>query len=63
MNYKVSFYENLTELLIERKANYINQLKKLTTKITNALGEKMVGEGTLTEKILARMIDNRDSGR
>lgn len=28
MNYKVTFYNDLVELLTERKANFVNQLRK-----------------------------------
>ena len=31
MNYKVTFYNDLVELLTERKSNFVNNLKKLTS--------------------------------
>ncbi len=37
MKYQVTFYNNLVELLTERKANFVHKLKGLTTKIINAL--------------------------
>ena len=37
MKYKITFYKNEMEMLTERKANFVNQLKKLSSKITNEL--------------------------
>ena len=52
MNYKVSFYESLEHMLTERKANYVFQLKKLSSKITQELFKKIGGNGTGADKII-----------
>lgn len=52
MNYKVTFYESLEHLITERKANYVFQLKKLSSKITNELFNKIGGNGTGADKII-----------
>ena len=57
MNYKVTFYKNTLELLTERKANFVNQLKKLSTIITNKLSNEVKTDGkTVSEKIVNFMI-------
>ena len=57
MNYKVTFYNNLVELLTERKANFVNNLKKLATLITNKLASEVKTDGkTVSEKITNFMI-------
>lgn len=33
MNYKVTFYNDLVELLTERKGNFVNKLKKISSNI------------------------------
>ena len=57
MNYKVTFYKNEMEMLTERKANFVNQLKKLSSKITNELFKQISGKGTGAEKIINQMKD------
>lgn len=52
MNYNVTFYESLEHLLTERKANYVFQLKKLSSKITQELFKKIGGNGTGADKII-----------
>lgn len=44
MNYKVTFYNNLAELLTERKGNFVNNLKKLTSQVVTKLAKKMAAE-------------------
>lgn len=57
MNYKVTFYKNELEMLTERKANFVNQLKKLATLITNKLASEVKTDGkTVSEKITNFMI-------
>ena len=57
MNYNVTFYKNSLELLTERKANFVNQLKKLSTIITNKLSNEVKTDGkTVSEKIVNFMI-------
>lgn len=57
MNYNVTFYNNTLELLTERKANFVNQLKKLSTIITNKLSNEVKTDGkTVSEKIVNFMI-------
>lgn len=50
MNYKVTFYNNLVELLTERKANFVNNLKKLTSQVVTKLAKKMAAEMGKQEK-------------
>ena len=50
MNYKVTFYNNLVELLTERKANFVNNLKKLTTQVVTKLAKRMASEMGRQEK-------------
>ena len=40
MNYKVTFYNNALELLTERKANFVNNIKKLTSQVVTKLAKK-----------------------
>lgn len=61
MEYNVSFYNDLVDLLTERNANFVNKLKALSTKITNAIGKKVGGQGTTGRNIinfLATMVEN-----
>ena len=53
MKYQVTFYETLEHLLTERKANFVNKLKKLTSKVTQELANKIGGNGTTSEKIIS----------
>ena len=46
MNYKVTFYDNLTELLTERKANFVNKINHLTSRVF----DKLAKETDMTEK-------------
>ena len=52
MNYKVTFYNNLTELLTERKANFVNKIKHLTSRVF----DKLAKETEMTEKTSALSI-------
>ena len=45
MNYKVTFYKNSLELLTERKANFINNVKKLTSQVMAKLAKECGGNG------------------
>lgn len=63
MNYKVTFYKNTLELLTERKANYVNQLKKLSSKITYELFKKIDGNGKGTDKIINFMKSMIERGK
>lgn len=68
MNYKVKFYESLEHLLTERKANFVNKLKSLTTKITNEMLKKIEKmyefEGTLGDKLVQFLLTmTKDNGR
>ena len=57
MKYKITFYKDEMELLTERKANFVNQLKKLATLITNKLASEVKTDGkTISEKITNFMI-------
>lgn len=40
MKYKVTFYKNSLELLTERKANFVNKIKSLTSKVFDELAKK-----------------------
>ena len=40
MNYKVTFYENAMQMLTERKANFVNNVKKLTSQIVGKLANE-----------------------
>lgn len=40
MNYKITFYNNIVELLTERNANFINKVKHLTSRVFNELAKK-----------------------
>ena len=50
MNYKVTFYKNEMEMLTERKANFVNNLKKLTSQVVAKLAKKMASEMGRQEK-------------
>ena len=57
MNYKVTFYNDVMQMLTERKANFVNNLKKLATLITNKLASEVKTDGkTVSEKITNFMI-------
>ena len=45
MNYKVTFYKNSLELLTERKANFVNNVKKLTSQVMAKLAKECGGNG------------------
>ena len=45
MNYKVTFYKNTFELLTERKANFVNNVKKLTSQVMAKLARECGGNG------------------
>ena len=45
MNYKVTFYKNSLELLTERKANFVNNIKKLTSQVMAKLAHECGGKG------------------
>ena len=45
MNYKVTFYKNTLELLTERKANFVNNVKKLTSQVMTKLARECGGNG------------------
>ena len=45
MNYKVSFYKNEIEMLTERKANFVNNVKKLTSQVMAKLARECGGNG------------------
>ena len=59
MNYKVTFYNDLVELLTERKANFVNKLKKISSNVLDMLGkeiERQYGfKGTTAQKIIQFM--------
>jgi hypothetical protein len=50
MNYNVTFYKNELEMLTERKANFVNNLKKLTSQVVAKLAKKMAEEMGRQEK-------------
>lgn len=62
MKYNVRFYNDLVELLTERKANFVNQMKALSSKILNEIGKKVGGgektTGKTLVKFLANMVEN-----
>lgn len=45
MNYKVTFYKDYVELLTERKANFVNKLKALTSRVFEQLAQKVGTRG------------------
>lgn len=45
MNYNVTFYKNSLELLTERKANFVNNVKKLTSQVMAKLARECGGNG------------------
>jgi hypothetical protein len=45
MNYNVTFYKNSLELLTERKANFVNTIKKLTSQVMAKLAHECGGKG------------------
>ena len=45
MNYDVTFYNNTLELLTERKANFVNNVKKLTSQVMAKLAHECGGKG------------------
>lgn len=45
MNYKVTFYKDCVELLTERKANFVNKLKALTSRVFEELAQKVGTRG------------------
>lgn len=70
MNYKVTFYKDKLEFLTERKSNFVNQLKKITSRLTTQLADKiqrMYGlKGTVGErliKFLNRITKGAERGR
>lgn len=63
MNYNVTFYRDLNHLLTERKANFTHQLAKFSSKIFNALGAKLKGQGTSAQKILKAIVEQIESDR
>lgn len=63
MNYKVTFYKDEMEMLTERKANFVNQLKKLSSKITYELFKKIDGNGKGTDKIINFMKSMIERGK
>ena len=53
MNYKVTFYKDVISLLTQRKSNFVNKLKHLTSSIITKLTNKCQGYGTSAQKIYA----------
>ncbi|MBO5826946.1 MAG: hypothetical protein J6R59_00510 [Paludibacteraceae bacterium] len=45
MNYKVTFYKDEMEMLTERKANFVNNVKKLTSQVMSKLARECGGNG------------------
>ena len=45
MNYNVTFYKNSLDLLTERKANFVNNVKKLTSQVMAKLAHECGGNG------------------
>ena len=45
MNYNVTFYKNSLDLLTERKANFVNNIKKLTSQVMAKLAHECGGNG------------------
>lgn len=61
MEYNISFYNDLVDLLTERNANFVNKLKALSSKITDAIGKKVGGQGSTGRNLinfLATMVEN-----
>lgn len=58
MNYKVTFYKNETEMLTERKANFVNQLKKLSSELTSKIAQKCYKNGTQANRIKEKLGKN-----
>ena len=63
MKYQVTFYKDEMEMLTERKANFVNQLKKLSTKITHELFNKIEGNGKGVDKIINFMKSMIERGK
>ena len=57
MNYQVTFYKNSLELLTERKANFVNQLKKNSSLIIDKLGDKLKRYGNTTGESIKNFIE------
>ena len=59
MNYNVTFYKDTMQMLTERKANFVNKLRKITsevtTKLANEMGRKYNVTGTIGEKIASAL--------
>ncbi len=53
MKYQVTFYKDEMQMLTERKANFVNKLKKLSSRVTQELANKIGGNGTTSEKIIS----------
>ena len=59
MNYKVTFYKNELEMLTERKANFVNNIKLLTTKAFEELAQRTDKKGkTSAISILEQLEDS-----
>lgn len=50
MNYKITFYKDVIQMLTERKANFVNNLKKLTSQVVTKLANRMASEMGRQEK-------------
>lgn len=57
MNYKVTFYNDEMEMLTERKANFVNILKKNSSQIIDKLGGKLKRYGNTTGEAIKNFIE------
>ena len=59
MNYKVTFYKDEMQMLTERKANFVNKLKKISSKLLEMMAyeleKKFDVHGTTAQKIIQFM--------
>lgn len=63
MNYQVTFYNNVVELLTERNANFVNKIKHLTSRVFNKLAKQTDQKGnTSATSILLHLKDLENKG-
>lgn len=63
MKYKVKFYKSSKELITERKANFVNNLKKISSKITDEIANKIGGSGSSGYRIVNYMMNMISSNK
>lgn len=54
MNYKVTFYKDYVELLTERKANFVNKIRRFSSEILHLIANKNQSKNkTIAQKLLS----------